>query len=279
MNNKHVLVLHVPEVLRHGERGQGDAQADARRLVHLAVDQGGLVDDAGLLHLEPHVGALARALAHAGEDRDPAVLLGHAVDHLLDDDGLADAGPAEEADLASLHVGLQQVDHLDPGLEHLGPGLQLIERRGRAVDLPALLDPVDLVGVERLAQHVEDVAEHRVADRDRDAATEVADRRAAHQPVRLLHADAADAPVADLLRHLGRHGVRGAVELDVELDLEVDLGQGVRWELDVDHRPRDGDDTPFLEHPSRGVTRLCDGGHAVKLPSNGGAPRLRRRSP
>ena len=173
---QHVLVLHVPEVLGHGQGGQGDPQADARGLVHLAVDERGLVDDAGLLHLEPHVGALTGALADAGEHRHATVLLGDAVDHLLDDDGLAHAGAAEEADLAALHVGLEQVDHLDAGLEHLGPGLQLVEGRRVAVDLPALVDPLDGVGVEGLAQHVEDVAEHGVADRHRDAAAEVAHR-------------------------------------------------------------------------------------------------------
>jgi len=247
---QHVLVLHVPEVFGHGQRSEGDAEADTGGLVHLAVDQGGLVDDARLLHLEPHVGALTRALADAGEHRDPAVLLGHAVDHLLDDDRLAHPGSPEEADLATLHVGLEQVDHLDPCLEHRGPRLQLVERRCAAVDLPALFDPVDVVGVERLAQHVEDVAEHGVADGDGDAAAEVAHRRAPHQPVRLLHADAADAAIADLLRHLRCDSVRAPVQLDVELDLEVDLGQGVRGELDVDHRPGDGNDPPFLERAS-----------------------------
>ena len=126
------------------ERGQGDAEADARRLVHLAVDQRRLVDDAGLLHLEPHVGALTGALADTGEHGHTAVLLGDAVDHLLNDDGLADAGTAEEADLPTLHVGLQEVDHLDARLEHQGPRLQLVERRRRTVDLPALVDPFDV---------------------------------------------------------------------------------------------------------------------------------------
>ena len=79
-----------------------DAEAHARGLVHLAVDEGGLVDDAGLLHLEPEVGALAGPLADAGEDRHAAVLRGHPVDHLLDEHGLADAGATEEADLAAL---------------------------------------------------------------------------------------------------------------------------------------------------------------------------------
>ena len=52
-----------------------------------------------------------------------------AADHLLDDDGLAHAGAAEHADLAALHVGLQQVDDLDAGLEHHGLRLELVERR------------------------------------------------------------------------------------------------------------------------------------------------------
>ena len=50
------------------------------------------------------------------------MLLGDSVDHLLDDDGLAHAGPPEEADLAALHVGLEEVDDLDPRLEHQGRG-------------------------------------------------------------------------------------------------------------------------------------------------------------
>src|SRR3712207_7942927 len=41
------------------------------------------------------------ALADAGEHRHAAVLLGDSGDHLLDHHGLADAGPAEEADLAA----------------------------------------------------------------------------------------------------------------------------------------------------------------------------------
>ena len=37
----------------------------------------------------------------------------------MDDDGLADAGAAEQADLAALQIRLEQVDDLDAGLEHL----------------------------------------------------------------------------------------------------------------------------------------------------------------
>ena len=99
---------------------QRDAQARARRLVHLAVDERDLrgaqillVDDAGLRHLVIEVVAFARALADAGEHRDAAVQLGDVVDQLHDDDGLADAGAAERADLAALEERADQVDDLD----------------------------------------------------------------------------------------------------------------------------------------------------------------------
>ncbi len=72
---EHVLAL-VAEVLGRGQAGETDAQAGSRRLVHLAVDEHGLLDDARLLHLVPEVGALTGALAHAGEHRGAAVLPG-----------------------------------------------------------------------------------------------------------------------------------------------------------------------------------------------------------
>ena len=172
---QHVLVLHVAEVLRHRQRRQRHAQAGARRLVHLAEHQGGLPDDAGLLHLRDQVVALAGALADPGEHRHTAVVPGDARDHLLDQHGLAHAGAAEQADLAALDVGREQVDDLDAGLEHLGLRLELVERRRLAVDAPALLDVerLALLEVEALAEGVEHVAEGRVADGNGDRAAGV----------------------------------------------------------------------------------------------------------
>ena len=80
-----------------------------------------------LLHFDPEVVPLAGPLADAGEDRVAAVLHGHVVDELLDDDRLAHARAAEEADLAALEERLDEVDDLDPGLEHLEPGALLVE--------------------------------------------------------------------------------------------------------------------------------------------------------
>ena len=147
------------------------------RLGHLAVDEGGLglarvldVDDARLLELQPEVVALARALAHAREHGHAAVLLGEVVDQLLDDDGLAHAGAAEQADLAAAQVGLDEVDDLDAGLEHLELGGLLLEGGRGAVDRVALLGLDRAQLVHRLADHVQHAAERGRAHRHRDGA-------------------------------------------------------------------------------------------------------------
>jgi len=55
------------------------------------------------------------------------VLDGDVVDEFHDDDGLAHAGAAEQADLSALRVGGEEVDDLDPRLEDLDLGGLLVE--------------------------------------------------------------------------------------------------------------------------------------------------------
>ena len=136
----------VAEIFGLGQARQSDAGAGARRLVHLAEHQrdlgafGGRVavlvlgDDAGVEELVIEVVALAGALADAGEHRDAAVALGDVVDQFLDQHGLADAGAAEQADLAALGVRREQVDDLDAGDEDRGFGRLVDEGRGLGVD-------------------------------------------------------------------------------------------------------------------------------------------------
>ncbi len=62
------------------------------------------------------------------------MVLGHVVDELHNDDRLAHAGAAEEADLAALEEGLDEVDDLDAGLEHLLVGGLLVKERSGAVN-------------------------------------------------------------------------------------------------------------------------------------------------
>ena len=153
---QHVFVLHVPEVLGHGQPRQGHPQTHAGGLVHLAEDQGGLAGHAALPHLPPKVVALPGALAHAGENGVAAVLHGHVVNQLLNEHGFAHAGPAEQADFAATGIGLQQVDHLDARLQNLHRGALLLEGGGLAVDgahRGALGHRA--AAVNGLAQHVE----------------------------------------------------------------------------------------------------------------------------
>ncbi len=252
-----VLALRVAEVLGHGQRGERHAQARARRLRHLAVDQRrprlrGVAghDDAALLELEPEVVALARAFADAAEHRDTAVLQRDVVDQLLDDDGLADARAAEQADLAALQVRLDQVNDLDARLEHLQLGGLVRQHRGRPMDRPALLRVHGPIGeIHRAAEDVQHAAERFGADGHGDGPAQVERGHAALHPVGRLHGDRAHAVLAEVLLDL-----RDDVDLRLALakavgdhaDGVVDGRQVPDLELDVDHGPDDGDDLADL---------------------------------
>ena len=146
---QHVLVLLVAEILGDGERAERHPPARARRLVHLAVHQHGAGQHAGPRMSVQQFVPLARALADAGEHRDALVVRHHRVDQFHHQHGLADAGAAEHRRLAALGERHQQVDHLDPGLEHrAGAGLRG-ERRRAAVDRPARDRPPAAAGRRR----------------------------------------------------------------------------------------------------------------------------------
>ena len=207
-----VGALDVAEVLGDGQAGEGDAQAGSGRLGHLAVDQGAFrllpmagLDDAGLGHFDPEVVALAGALADAGKDRVAAVVLGDVVDELHDDDGLAHAGAAEEADLAALQEGLDEVDDLDAGLEHLLVGGLLVEERRGPMDGHAGVFADGAEVVDRVADDVDDAAQRLLAHGDADGAAEVDGLHAADHAVGGLHGDGAHAALAQVLLDLEDH--------------------------------------------------------------------------
>ena len=237
---------------------QGDAKTRAGRLVHLAEDHDGLVDDVlagvadlGFLHFQPEVGAFAGAFADAGEDGVAAVLLGDTGDEFLDDDGLAEARAAEQAGLAAAKERREQVDHLDAGLEDFGLGRQVDEFRRLAVDRAALGRVDRPAVVDRLAEQVEHAAERFLADRH------------GHRP-----AGVDDSPCRGAGRRSSRARPRGrfppprcccdfAGQLDrvavvrcVDLDGVVDRGELVFGELGVERRADD-------------LRDLSGGGHCV----------------
>ena len=265
---QHVGALGIAEVLRHRQARQGDAQTRSRRLVHLAVDERRAVDHARLGHLEPEVVALTGALADAGEHRLAGVELRDVVDQLLDQHRLADAGAAEQADLAAAGVRREQVDDLDAGLEDLRLRLEVLEQRRRAVDRPALGALGDLLAlVDRLAQHVEDAAQRDVADGHRDGRAGVDHLVAAGQALGGVHRDRADAVVAQVLLHLGNQDPVHARDRDVERVVD-------RRQLAVEHGVEH--DALDLNDPAdvRSVCHVCAGSsQAVPETAPGGAIR------
>ena len=125
--------------------------------------------------------ALAGALADAGEHRIAAMRLGDVVDQLHDEHGLADAGAAEQADLAAFGVRREQIHDLDAGDQNLGLGRLIDKGRSRRMDRPPLggLDRARLV--DRLAHHVHDAAQSLLADRHGDRLAGIDHLLAAHQ--------------------------------------------------------------------------------------------------
>ncbi len=178
--------------------------------------------------------ALARALADAGEHRVAAVRLGDVVDQLHDQHGLADAGAAEQADLAALGIGRQQVDDLDAGDEDLRLRCLIGKRRGRRVNGAPFVGLDGARLVHRLADHVNDAPERLGADWHGDGAAGVGDLLAPHQALGRIHGDGAHGVLAQVLRDL-EHQAR-AVVLGLE---RIEDRRQLIVELHVDDGARD----------------------------------------
>ncbi len=170
--------------------------AVARGLVHLAVDQGHLVEYVRLRHLVIEVVTFAGALADACEHRVARVLDGDVADQLHEGDGLADAGATEQPDLAALDDGHDQVDDLDSGLEDLGGGGLIFELGRDAVDGPTLFGRHLAFLIHRLAEDVHDAAERGGADGHADGRPRTLRLQATPQPIGRAHRDGADYAVA-----------------------------------------------------------------------------------
>ena len=255
MNSSTSWLLLVAEVLRHGQRRQGDAHTGARRLVHLTEHQGGVLEHVGVRELDPEVVALTGALPHAGEHRGATEVAGDAVDHLLDEHRLADAGTTEQGDLAATHVRGEQVDDLEAGLQHLGPRLELGERRRLAVDRP-VVEVLAVAGlVEAVAEGVEHVALDAVADGHRDRLAGVGDLDAADQAVGGLHRDGAHQVVTEVLRDLEGQRLGHLLVGDLGVQGVEQLRHRTTRELDVHDRAGDADDAPG------GLGLFCGGSH------------------
>ena len=200
--------------------------------------------------------ALAGALADAGEHRVAAVALGDVVDQLLDEDGLADAGAAEQADLTAAGIRREQVDDLDAGDEDRSLGRLIdIGRRG-CVDRRAQRRLDRTAFVDRLADDVHDAAERGRTDRDGDLRAGVNHFLTADETVGRVHRDRADGALAEVLRDLEHE----AAALDRRLERGEDLRQ-LALERHVDDGADDLRDAAGVVGNLRGGGGLA--GHGV----------------
>src|SRR5690606_21624401 len=187
------------------------------------------------------------------------VRLGDVVDEFHHVDGLADAGAAEQADLAALGERAHQVDDLDAGLKQLvGRGLLFVARRV-AVDFP-LGRRLDAAGlVDRATEDVHDAAQGALADRHRDALAGVVGHEVALQAVGRTERDGAHDAVAELLLHFKRDF--GAFDLQCV----VHLRHFAARELHVDDRADDLNDLALVAHHlsplELAVFSVCGSGH------------------
>ncbi len=121
------------------------------------------------------------------------------VDELHDKHGLAHTCTAEEADLAALAVGLEQVDHLDSGIEDLGADGELVEFGRGLVDGTQVLAIEFGQTVDGVADDVEQTSFHLFAGGDSDGTVERVDAGSALEAVGTFHSHTADGVLTDVL--------------------------------------------------------------------------------
>ena len=254
----------VAEGLRERQAAQGHAGTGSRGFVHLAEDHRHLgflefllvhegevplalfhrlvegvavADDVGFDHLAEEVVALAGTLAHAGEDGEAVMGLRDIVDEFLDQDGLAHAGAAEQADLAAREVGLQQVDDLDTREKDFLRGREVLELRRLAVDRKRLVAGEFPHTVDGVSHHVHHAAADLGAHRHRDGVARGAGRHAAAQAVGGIHRHAADRVLTDVLLHFDDE--RASVfPLDTQRFMNPrQVSASFQGEMNIHHRP------------------------------------------
>ncbi len=127
------------------------------------------------------------------------------VNQLHNDNGLSDAGSAEEANLAALQIGLDEVHHLNSGLEHIQRGGLILEGRRRAMNLVVRIGRDGAQLIHGLAKDVHDAAKRGPAHRDGNSHAQVIRFHAANHSFDGLHGHRADASFAEVLLHLRCH--------------------------------------------------------------------------
>ncbi len=258
---KHVEVFLIAEIFSDSEAGEAHAETRAGRLGHLTVNQSSAGffrvprhDDAAFGHFQPQVVAFASAFAHAREHGNAAMFHGDVVNQLHDQNGLAHARPAEQANLAALQIGLDQIDDLDSRFKHFKRGGLIFKQWRRAVNriVGVANDGTELI--DGFPKNVHHPAKSWPAHGNLNPFPEVVGFHAAHHALDRLHRDGADAAFSEVLLDLRCHVERlGNVKAFARDVYGVVDGREVpRLELNVHNRPDDLHNVPharvFLCH-------------------------------
>ena len=250
---KHVEVLLVAEILGNRESCEAYTKTRAGRLRHLAIDKRRARffrvprdNNAALGHFQPKVIPFARALTHAGEHGDAAVLHRNIVNEFHDENGLAHARAAEEANLAALQIGFDQIDHFNSRLEHFERRGLIFQRWRRAMNLVVRIALNRPKLVHGLAKDVHHAAKRGATNRHGNSRAEVIRLHTSDHSFDGFHSDCADASFAKVLLHFRRHveWLGKVVAFAGNAASIVDRRKMSRLELNVHHRSDDLHNVP-----------------------------------
>jgi len=176
------------------------------------------------------------------------------VDELHDDHGLANAGATEETRFPALGIGLEEIDDLDAGLEHLGFGGLLGQRRRFAMDRQAFFRFHRSSSVHGIPEDAEDPAKGLSPYRNRDRLSEIDGLHPPNHAVGGLHGDAPRPVFTQVEGDLGGDidGHLPHVTVIDDLDRIENRRQVLVGKLHIHHRADDLDDTAvdLLTHKS-----------------------------
>ena len=166
------------------------------------------------------------------------MLHGDVVDQLLNNDGLADTGAAEQADFSAAQIGFDQVDHLDACLEHFELGRLFLERRRGPVNRVELLGLDGAHLIHRLADHVHHAAQGFISHGHHNRVAQAFRGHAAHQAFSGFQRDRAHASLAQVLLCFANDvdRLRNSVAFTRDADRGVNLRDLPLWKFAVHRR-------------------------------------------
>ena len=219
----------ITELLGYGQTRKRHRSTCPRRLIHLTIHQGGLtlgklflvdkrkiplaffhglaellaiLDNARLEHISNQVITLTGTLTYSSEHRVAVVSLGNIVNQLHDKHSLSNTGTTEKTNLTTLHVRLEQVDHLDTGGKHLLVRRELIKLRSRTVDRISAFHVQFFHTINRLSDDIHHTALDLLSGRHQNWVACRDNFQSTLQAVGVVHGYATNCVLTDMLLHL-----------------------------------------------------------------------------